>query len=1010
MSNGPGPGSVRYGAEAGFFANEAENFKATLNTKDAEDFEDSSFDLVRRELFSLQTQQQATKNLMNMKRLQRFLDGMAALQQVLTELEFQEVDSIMACIWGPMRFFLKTTNINERAFDDILDVYYRLGLNIPRFTDYMHVFQSSRNGIMCLVNTYKDVLKFHSTAYKLFSLRSQLWAKLHRATWRDLNPTFDHISSTLELHTKCIQDHGSFMQQRMDSGFDDLWRNDPIHNRDNEFRVYEKAYKESQGDFRKREKERKTQQRTKIITWIAASTRNDILHKSFQRKRSGCPENGEWLWHQHDEVSNWMREDIPGESTIWINGPRGMGKTILSSHVIDRLGKFAKEGPEVPSNTQVCYFYFQEDDSENCNYLGVLRGILHQLVSSAEVPSDGVAPEQNIANNNLAILPLCEDKITTSGGSTLTNPDVATSLIEVFFENTSRQYVVIDGLEECKTTEITQTINFFTKTVAACEELNQGQLRVMFMSQSNKDIRKCMEKNGLSPNSGEVELDAKENAEDIRRYVRSKLTSADGDKFNLFEREKQDIEDKIAFMSEGLFLYGHLAVENLLEQPTKARLLEKVKPGMLPKGIKDLYTELLGTLKDRLTEKETWDLGKQLLGWLICAHRPLKLHEMDAILSFDPDREVVDFDLNKLRTDVTDLLGSLVQVLPGDNIRLIHSTAKKYLAETDDFDANSVQCDLATRCLRYLSLRCFVANDYDEGERQEHIIQGFFSFQDYAMSQWYRHIISVLENCRSVFDTNTSRFQSPTATSFQVALEKFVSSHDKDLKPFPEPDVSSELDHTYIDTFKDLHSIYPLLLRLWNHIYLHQKESTEERNRVGIARLDDTLKSHRGVIEKEFKPDSKTVNNDTMEDYYGPNLFKCSRTLCKFFHHGFNNKKDRDSHQNRHDRPYPCPLEERCGFAPVGFSSNKDRQRHVRNYHPDLSEAPSAFLQMSRRVESAKFKCSICDKSFTRNINLKGHERSHFGERPYACSHCGKAFARLNDCRRHERIHTRNRQ
>ncbi|KAF4808325.1 E3 SUMO-protein ligase EGR2 [Colletotrichum siamense] len=1010
MSNGPGPGSVRYGAEAGFFAKEAKNFKATLNTKDAEDFENSSFDLVRRELFSLQTQQQATKNLMNMKRLQRFLDGMAALQQVLTELEFQEVGSIMACIWGPMRFFFKTTNINERAFDDILDVYYRLGLNIPKFTDYMHVFQSSQNGIMCLVNTYKDILQFHSTAYKLFSLRSQLWAKLHRATWKDLNSTFDHISSTLELHTKCIQDHGSFLR-RNDSGLDGLWRNDVNRDNYNEFGVYEKAYKESQEVFIKNENERKAEQKKKINTWIAAPTRNDVLHKSFQRKRSGCPENGEWLWHQHDEVSNWMREDIPGESTIWIHGPRGMGKTILASHVIDRLERFAEEDPEVPSDAQVCYFYFQEDDFENCNYLGILRAILHQLVFSAKVPSDGVASEQNIANSNLAILPLCEDKMTNSGGSTLTNPEVAQSLIEVFFENTSRQYIVIDGLEECKaTTEITQTINFFTKTVNACEELNQGQLRVMFMSQSNKDIRKCMEKNGLSLNSGEVELDAKENAEDIRRYVRRELTSPNGERFNLFEREKQDIEDKIAFMSEGLFLYGHLAVENLLEQPTKAALLEKVKPGMLPKGIKNLYTELLGTLKDRLTEKETWELGKQLLGWLICAHRPLKLHEMDAILSFNPDREVVDFDLYKLRTGVTDLLGSLVQVLPGDNIRLIHSTAKKYLAETDDFDAKSVQCDLATRCLRYLSLRCFVANDYNEAERQDHIVQGYFSFQDYAMPQWYKHVISVLESCRSVFDTNTPHFQNPSAAAFQVALEKFVFSHDKDLKPLPEPDVPSDLDRTYIDTFIDLHSIYPLLLRLWNHIYLHQKESAEERNRVGIARLDDTLKSHRTVIEKEFKPDSKTVNNDTMEDYYGPNLFKCSRTLCKFFHHGFNNKKDRDSHQNRHDRPYPCPLEERCGFAPVGFSSNKDRQRHVRNYHPDLSEAPSAFLQMSRRVESAKFKCSICDKSFTRNINLKGHERSHFGERPYACSHCGKAFARLNDCRRHERIHTRNRQ
>ncbi|KAF5517107.1 Vegetative incompatibility protein HET-E-1 [Colletotrichum siamense] len=1011
MSNGPGPGSVRYGAEAGFFEKEAKNFKATLNTKDAEDFENSSFDLVCRELFSLQTQQQATKNLMNMKRLQRFLDGMAALQQVLTRLEFQEVDSIMACIWGPMRFFFKATNINERAFDDILDVYYRLGLSIPRFTDYMHVFRSSQNRIMCLVNTYKDVLEFHSIAYKLFSLRSQLWAKLHRATWKDLNPTFDHISSTLKLHAKCIEDHGSFVQQRIDSGFDDPWRNDANHDRDNECRVYEKTYKESQGDFREREKERKTEQKAKIIKWISALTENDTLHMSFQRKRSCCPENGEWLWQQHDEISNWMREDIPGESTIWIHGPRGMGKTILASHVIDRLKGFAEEDPEVPSDSQVCYFYCQEDDFENNNYLGILRGILHQLVSSAEVPNDGVNPEQNIANNNLAILPLCEDKMTTSGGSTLTNPDVATSLIDVFFENTSRQYVVIDGLEECKaTTEITQTINFFTKTVAACEELNQGQLRVMFMSQPNKDIRKCMEKNGLSPNSGEVELDAKENAEDIRKYVRNKLNSPNGDRFNLFEREKQEIEDKIAFMSEGLFLYGHLAVENLLTQLTKAALLDMVKPGMLPRGIKDIYAKLLRTLRARLEEDGTWEVGKQLLGWLICAHRPLKLHEMDAILSFYPDREVVDFDLYKLREGVTDILGSLVQVLPGDNIRLMHSTAKKYLAETDDFDVKSVQCDLATRCLRYLSLRCFVANDYTEAERQEHIVQGYFSFQDYAMSQWYKHIISVLESCRSVFDTDTPHFQNPTAAAFQVALEKFVSSHDKDLKPLPEPDVPSDLDRTYIDTFIDLHSIYPALLRLWNHIYLHQKESAEERNRVGIARLDDTLKSHRAVIEKDFKPDSKTVNNDTMEGYYGPNLFKCSRTLCKFFHHGFNNKKDRDSHQNRHDRPYPCPLEEKCGFAPVGFSSNKDRQRHVRNYHPELSEAPSAFLQMSRRVETAKFECSICKKLFTRNINLKGHERSHFGERPYACSHCGKAFARLNDCRRHERIHTRNRQ
>ncbi|EQB56029.1 hypothetical protein CGLO_03979 [Colletotrichum gloeosporioides Cg-14] len=1012
MSNGPGPGPLRFGAEADSLVEAAQKFKAILNTKDAEEFEKSTKELVDKELNSLQVQQQATKNLMNMKRLQRFLDGMADLQTVLKTLDFQAVDSVMACIWGPMRFFFKATSLHERAFDSLLDVYHRLGLSILPFDDYTPVFRESQDDIKCLVHTYEDVLKFHSAAYRLFSLRSQLWTKLHRATWKDLEPTFDHLCSTLKLHAKYIDDHGSFLR-RMDSGFDDPGRTDTNRSRKTEFQFYEAGYQDLQRGFKRDERDRKITQKDKIKDWIATELDLKKLHERFREDRSVCPENGKWLWRQHDEVSNWMREDIPEESTIWVHGTRGLGKTILSSHVVDRLGELAKEGRDVPSEAQVCYFYCHEG-SESDNYLGILRGILKQLVSLAEVPDDNVFPEQNIRNNNLAILPLCEDKITTSGGSTLTNPDVAQSLIEVFFENNLRQYVIIDGLDECKAnTEITQAINFFTKAVNVCDELNQGQLRVMFMSQSSKEVRRCMErsmdKNGLSLKSVEVELNAKENMEDIRRYVRRMLAQRNEEvnPFNLTEREFQEIEDKISTTSEGLFLYAHLAMEYLLEQQTKKDLLDRVKPGVLPTGLKDMYAKLLGALEIRLRKKGTWDRARQLFGWLICAHRPLKLHEIQAILCFNPEEEVVDFDLYKLRVGVTDLLGSLVQVLPGDNIRLIHSTAKEYLADTEHIDAKTVQCELATLCLRYLSLRCFVADDYTESERRNHILHGYFSFQDYAMSQWYKHVISVVENCHPVFDSNNAQVPN-TTTSFHKALEKFISSHNNDLKPLPEPDTPSDLPREHIDTFQDL-SFYPLLLRLWNHICIHQNGSAEDRNKVGIARLEEALKSHRAHIEKDFKPDRKTQNDDTIEDYYGPNLFKCSRTLCKFFHHGFSNKKDRESHQNRHDRPYPCLIKD-CGFAPFGFSSNKDRQRHVRNYHPEETEGPSQFQQMSRRVESAKFKCSICEKSFTRNINLKGHERSHFGERPYACSHCGKAFARLNDCRRHERIHTRNRQ
>ncbi|KZL85767.1 zinc finger protein, partial [Colletotrichum incanum] len=319
-----------------------------------------------------------------------------------------------------------------------------------------------------------------------------------------------------------------------------------------------------------------------------------------------------------------------------------------------------------------------------------------------------------------------------------------------------------------------------------------------------------------------------------------------------------------------------------------------------------------------------------------------------------------------------------------------------HLVNTEHINAEFVQCDLAIICLQYLSLRCFAAEDYTEAERREHIPQGYFSFQDYAASQWYRHIASVITSCKGVFlpppppssiihhqhhylvsdpaIASEQRQRDYYINEFTSALARFTSAYDKDLQSSSVPHPELPLDD--LAAYSSL-PFYPSLHRLWNHICTHQKSSVEDRNKVGIARLEDAIKLHRAAIETDFRPSSRTIGSDTMEQYYGPNLFKCQRLLCKFFHQGFDAKKDRDTHHSRHDRPYRCLLET-CGFAPVGFSSNKDRERHVRNYHPELSDAPSAFLQMSRRVETAKFKCKMCPKTFTRNINLKGHERSHF--------------------------------
>ncbi|KAJ7498167.1 ankyrin repeat-containing domain protein [Mycena galericulata] len=255
----------------------------------------------------------------------------------------------------------------------------------------------------------------------------------------------------------------------------------------------------------------------KLEKWLQSPP--DMRQKQHETQKLRKEGTGRWFL-EGEMFMDW--QDNP--SSLWIQGPSGTGKSVLSSSIIQTLIESQQLFADMGKSSTVAFFYFDFKYKDGNAVEAALRRIVLQFSAQSPHPYRTLHKQYNLIK-----------------GQALPHYQDLQRILKELLRELGRSYIILDALDECPDAELGQLMEL----VATLRGWTHSPLHLLFTSQPRTGFTDRLEDVPC------VFLQSDVTQPDIKLFITTELR--ENRKMRIWSSRADEIVDRVLLKTSGMF-------------------------------------------------------------------------------------------------------------------------------------------------------------------------------------------------------------------------------------------------------------------------------------------------------------------------------------------------------------------------------------------------------------------------------------------------------------------------